>query len=77
MDFERKAGRSNICLLGLSNMAIMPIANKAAWRSSSHLGRLALSPIGIFRALEKVAGHCLRHIFGWQYLIDNTLLISF
>lgn len=52
MDFERKAGRSNICLLGLSNMAIMSNANEAAWRSSSYLGRLALSSFEIFRALE-------------------------
>lgn len=77
MVFERKAGRSNFCLLYLSNMAIMPITNEAAWRSSSHLGRLALFSIGNIRALEKVAGDCLRHIFVWRYLIDNTQFISF
>lgn len=65
VDFERKAGWSNICLLGLSNMAVISNANEAAWRSSSHLGRLALSSIGVSRALEEVAGDCLKHIF-WQ-----------
>lgn len=59
-------------------MAIIPNTYEAAWwSSSSHLGRLALFSIGIFRALENVAEDCLRHIFGWRYLVDNTLFISF
>lgn len=58
-------------------MAIVPNTYEAAWRSSSHLGRLALFSIGIFRALVEVAEDYLRHIFGWRYLVDNTLFISF
>lgn len=58
-------------------MAIISNTYEAAWRSSSHLGRTALIFIGIFRALEKVAEVCLRRIFGWRYLVDNTLFISF